>query len=75
MQTDAQRIQCSEKHKILIANQFSKSKIIDCVGELLSRRWNGWHSERHFVFTADGERVKTDRKRSLGLSLGISKGV
>jgi hypothetical protein len=58
MQTDAQRIQCSQKHKILIANQFSRSKVIDCVGELLTRLWNAWHSERHCVFTAGGERVK-----------------
>jgi hypothetical protein len=34
MQTDALRIQCSQKHtKILIANQFYRSKVIDCVGE------------------------------------------
>jgi hypothetical protein len=40
------------------ANQFSRSKVNDCVGELLTRRWNAWHSERHCVFTAGGERVK-----------------
>jgi hypothetical protein len=30
MQTDAQHIQCSQKRKKLIENQFSKSKVIDC---------------------------------------------
>jgi hypothetical protein len=38
-------------------NQFSRSKVIDCVGELLTRRWNAWYSERHYVFTTGGERV------------------
>jgi hypothetical protein len=47
--TDAQRIQCSRKHKKLLAKLFSRSKVIDCVGELLSRRWNAWHSERYCV--------------------------
>jgi hypothetical protein len=59
MQTDAQRIQCSQQKKNqLIANQFSASEVIDCVGKLLTRHWNTWHSERHCVFTAGGERVK-----------------
>jgi hypothetical protein len=60
MQTDAQRIQCFQKtpKKTLIANQFSGSKVIDCVGELLTRHWNAWHSKRQCVFTAGGERVK-----------------
>jgi hypothetical protein len=34
MQTGTQRIHCSQKRKKLIANQFSRSKVIDCVGEL-----------------------------------------
>jgi hypothetical protein len=59
MQTDAQRIQCSQKHtKKLTANQFSRSKVIDCVDELLTRCWNAWHWERHCVFTAGEEWVK-----------------
>jgi hypothetical protein len=59
MLTDAQRIQCSQKHtKKLVANQFSWSKVIDYVGELLTRRWNAWQAERYCVFTAGGERVK-----------------
>jgi hypothetical protein len=45
--------------KKLITNQFRRSKVIDCVGELLTRRWNAWHSEKHCVFTAGGERVNT----------------
>jgi hypothetical protein len=46
------------KKKKLIANQFSRSKVIECVWELLTRRWNAWNSERHCIFTAGGERVK-----------------
>jgi hypothetical protein len=57
MQTDAQPIQCSQKHYKLIANQFSRSKVIDCVGKFLTRLWNVWHSERHCIFTAGNERV------------------
>jgi hypothetical protein len=65
MQIDARRIQCSQTTTTtttttttkLIANQFSRSKVIDCVAELLTRRWNAWHSERHCVFTAGGEKV------------------
>jgi hypothetical protein len=34
MQTNTQHIQCSQNK--LIANQFSRSKVIDCVGELLT---------------------------------------
>jgi hypothetical protein len=60
MQTDAQRIKCSQKHQKLMANQFSRSKVIDCLGKLLTKRWTAWHSERHYVFTAGGERVKND---------------
>jgi hypothetical protein len=48
MSTGAQRIQCSQKHKKLIVNQFRRSKVIACVGELLTRRWNAWLSERQF---------------------------
>jgi hypothetical protein len=35
MQTDTQRIQCSQKQKqkTLNTNQFSRSKVIDCVGQ------------------------------------------
>jgi hypothetical protein len=47
-----------QKHKKIIANQFSRSKVINCLGELLTRLWNAWHSERHCVVTAGGERVK-----------------
>jgi hypothetical protein len=57
MQTDAQRMRCSQKHKKLIANQFSRSKVMDFVWELLTGRWNAWHPERHCVFTAGGEMV------------------
>jgi hypothetical protein len=42
----------------MIANQFSRSKVIDCVVQLLTMRWNAWQSERHRAFTAGGERVK-----------------
>jgi hypothetical protein len=62
MQTDTQHIQCfqkkkQKKKKKTIANQCSKSEVIDFVGELLTRHWNAWHSERHCVFTAGSERV------------------
>jgi hypothetical protein len=49
------------KTQKMIANQLSRSKVIDCVGKLFTRHWNAWHSERHCVFTADGERVKVFR--------------
>jgi hypothetical protein len=32
MQTDTHHIQCSQNHKKLIANQFSRSEVINCVG-------------------------------------------
>jgi hypothetical protein len=44
----------------LIASQFSKANVFDCVREPLTRRWNGWHSEKHCVFTAGGKRVNHD---------------
>jgi hypothetical protein len=28
------------------------------VSELLTSRWNAWHSERHCIFTTGGEKVK-----------------
>jgi hypothetical protein len=40
-----------------IGRTISRTKVIDCVGDLLTRLWNAWHSERHFVFTVGGERV------------------
>jgi hypothetical protein len=46
--------------KKLIANQFSRSKVIDYVRELLTRSWNARHSERHCIFTAGDERVKNN---------------
>jgi hypothetical protein len=59
--------------KKLIANQFSRSKVINCMRELLTRRWNTWHSKRHCVFTAGGERVnlkfKCERVKNLVLIL------
>jgi hypothetical protein len=48
----------SKTKQKMIGNQFSRSKVIDCVRELLTRRWNAWHSERPCVFTVGGERVK-----------------
>jgi hypothetical protein len=35
----------------LIANQFSRPKVIDCLGELLTRRWNAWHSDTDIAFS------------------------
>jgi hypothetical protein len=72
MQTDAQRMQYSKTQKKLIANQFSRSKVIDCVGELLTMRWNAWHSERHCVFTAGGEKVKRRDKEESKIRLRLS---
>jgi hypothetical protein len=57
------------KHTKIIANQCSRLKVIDCVGELLTRRWNAWHSERHSVFRAGGERVNTDSNNVLDRQL------
>jgi hypothetical protein len=56
--TDAQCIQYFQKHEKMIANQFSRSKVINCVGKLITRHWNAWHSERHCVFTGGGKRAK-----------------
>jgi hypothetical protein len=60
MQTDAQRIQCSQKHtqKKLIANQRSRSKVIDCVGELLTGSGTPG-TQRDVVFTVGSERAKS----------------
>jgi hypothetical protein len=48
------------------------------VWELLTRRWNAWHWERHYVFTAGGERVKVNGLCLLsqtGKSTGNNTGV
>jgi hypothetical protein len=62
LKTDAKSIHCFQKHTKPIKTRFSRSNVIQNsidlrVWELLTRRWNVWHWERHCVFTSGGERV------------------
>jgi hypothetical protein len=50
-----------------VDQQLFKSQLT-IVWELLTRRWNAWHWERHCVFTTGSERVKrwkTEKKTQM----------